>query len=293
MNLEIVNFSKDKYRKNGSDKTCKKCKTKQRKDRMKDENRILPEQKKCSQCKETLSKNNFCKNKSNCSGLNSECKKCGKINRLERKQKNINNVLPDNYTKLCKTCNTQKTKGEYYKNIYSSDGIGTACITCEKKRHVPWNSRNPSKKAEYRSREYFKNYQIRRESNPQFKLSGNIRNRIRMALKRQEAAKFNNTFELIDCSPNFLKIWIENQFNSDMSWNNYGLYWNIDHVIPCSFFDLKKREEQLKCFNWKNCRPMKSLENNLKNDKIQPFQILLQEIKVHYYERHIQIAGIS
>ena len=96
---------------------------------------------------------------------------------------------------------------------------------------------------------------------------------------------------MIDCSPSQLVKWLEHQFYSKMSWNNYGKYWQIDHVIPCDFFDLTNRKEQLRCFNWRNCRPLDSTENQSKNNKIQPLQIHLQEIKVHYYERHIQIAG--
>jgi hypothetical protein len=123
-------------------------------------------------------------------------------------------------------------------------------------------------------------------NNRQFKLIGNLKNRVRMAIKRDNIAKFNNTFELIGCSPNFFKKWLEYQFDENMSWNNYGKYWDISHIIPFNSFDLHKREEQLKCFNWKNCRP-------LKKNKCQSFQMFLQEIKIYHYERHIQIAGNS
>jgi len=288
----LDNYAKDNYRKDGYDATCRECKKKQRKNRNeKRKNLEIPLNFKCSSCLQILSNDNFHKKPGSLNGLHTECKDCKKKKRLEKKQKNKEKELPDDYIKMCNNCNIQKPKNEFYTQIYSIDGIGTICIDCDKKRHQEWREKNPNKVKEYRTREHFKNYKNRRNNNTQFKLSGNIRNRVRMALKRQNVAKFHNTFELIDCSPLYMKQWLEYQFNSDMTWNNYGSYWEIDHVLPCAFFDLSKRKEQLTCFNWRNCRPCKKIENNLKNDKIQPLQILLQEIRVHYYERHIQIAG--
>ena len=40
-----------------------------------------------------------------------------------------------------------------------------------------------------------------------------------------------------------------------MSWTNQGTYWDIDHVLPCSNFNLEQDEDIKKCFNWKNLRP--------------------------------------
>lgn len=294
INLDLSNYSKDKYRPSGLDATCKKCRKKQREQRkIKRINNIVPIEKTCSCCNILQKSSNFDKKIGSNDGLHTECKNCKKEKRLKIKQKNENVVFKDNYVKMCYSCNIKKNKNEFYSQIYSTDGIGTICIECDKKRHLVWRYNNKDKISSYRTKAYFKNYHIRRENNPQVKISENIRNRIRMSIKRQKSSKYKNSFELIDCSPYFLTKWLEYQFDSNMSWDNYGSYWSIDHVIPCAYFDLKNREEQLKCFNWRNCRPLNSIENSSKYKKIEPFQILLQEIKVHYYEQHIQIAGIS
>lgn len=54
-----------------------------------------------------------------------------------------------------------------------------------------------------------------------------------------------------------------------MSWNNYGKNgWEIDHIIPCSYFDLTKEENQRICFNYRNLQPLWASENNTKKAKV-------------------------
>ena len=50
-----------------------------------------------------------------------------------------------------------------------------------------------------------------------------------------------------------------------MSWDNYGSYWDIDHIIPCASFNLDNLEEQKKCFIFTNTRPLSKIENQRKN----------------------------
>jgi hypothetical protein len=54
----------------------------------------------------------------------------------------------------------------------------------------------------------------------------------------------------------------------DMNWDNYGTYWNIDHLIPVNTFNIIDPNEALKAFNWKNTWAMKCSENFSKNDTI-------------------------
>ena len=41
-----------------------------------------------------------------------------------------------------------------------------------------------------------------------------------------------------------------------MTWENYGKYWHIDHIVPCYYFDLLKEEEQKRCFHYTNLQPL-------------------------------------
>lgn len=54
-----------------------------------------------------------------------------------------------------------------------------------------------------------------------------------------------------------------------MSWANYGYYgWHVDHIIPCSVFDLSEPEQQKICFNYKNLQPLWAIENMKKSCKL-------------------------
>lgn len=115
--------------------------------------------------------------------------------------------------------------------------------------------------------------------------------RIRAAIKGNYKA--GHTIELVGCKTQFLKNWLEHQFNSKMCWKNMGNYWHIDHVIPCASFNMKIEEEQYKCFNWTNLRPLKAEENMSKSNKILPKEILHQEIKVNFYKKQMKAQRLN
>ena len=76
--------------------------------------------------------------------------------------------------------------------------------------------------------------------------------------------------ELVGCSLEFLKSHLEKQFDDKMTWDNYGSYWSLDHIMPMASFDLSIKEEQNKCFNWMNLQPLERKENIRKGAKILP-----------------------
>lgn len=122
----------------------------------------------------------------------------------------------------------------------------------------------------------------------QYRLNKILRTRLKKTLKNEKKEK--STKELIDCSYEDLIEWVSYQFNDKMSWKNYNEYWNIDHVIPCSSFDLEKISEQEKCYHWSNLRPMIAIENYKKGNKI-----IISEIENHkdIVKKWIQIKNIS
>ena len=104
----------------------------------------------------------------------------------------------------------------------------------------------------------------RRNNNPGIKLIQNMRSRMYKALSKNYAPKSDNTQELLGCSLEEWQDWLEYNFDEKMSWDNYGSYWQVDHVKPCISFDLKTIGEQEKCFHWTNTRPLEKTANNIK-----------------------------
>lgn len=96
-----------------------------------------------------------------------------------------------------------------------------------------------------------------------FRLLTNCRNRIRDAM--QGKSKSQRTVELIGCSIPYLNIWMELQFQKDMTWENYG-DWHIDHIRPCASFDLSDPKQQQQCFHYTNLQPLWAEKNLQKKD---------------------------
>ena len=105
----------------------------------------------------------------------------------------------------------------------------------------------------------------RNNSDPEFRLLNNLRNRIYCALKG--AGKSRRTTELIGCTISALRAHLEKNFTEGMSWENYGK-WHVDHIIPCSSFDLVLPDEQRRCFHYTNLQPLWAVDNLKKNDRL-------------------------
>lgn len=98
----------------------------------------------------------------------------------------------------------------------------------------------------------------RRNKDINYRILQNLRNRIWRAVKRfNKSAKSQ---ELIGCSSEELIEYLENQFVNGMSWDNYGK-WHIDHIQPCSTFDMSEPDEQKKCFHYTNLQPLWAKDN--------------------------------
>lgn len=108
------------------------------------------------------------------------------------------------------------------------------------------------------------------------RIKHNLRSRLAQALKATGARKVTRTTLMLGCSiPNFL-IYLESRFEPGMTWENYGLHWEIDHIMPCAIFDLIKAEHQRRCFHFSNLQPLSIPENQSKGAKAlsDQFQLL-------------------
>jgi hypothetical protein len=113
----------------------------------------------------------------------------------------------------------------------------------------------------------------RSKTDMNYRLRTNLSKRLQQALK---AKKTIYTLDLLSCDINSFKSWLEHNFYDDISWENYGKEWHMDHVIPCSLFDLTDIIQQKICFHWSNIQPLHAQKNLEKNNKL-----YLKDLETH------------
>ena len=125
--------------------------------------------------------------------------------------------------------------------------------------------------------EYNKEYRENKYStNLDYKFRILLRNALYKNLKRYLIKETNPEFSytetsssLLGCTVEELKTYIENQFEDGMTWENWRHDgWHLDHIIPCSSFDLTKKKEQKKCFHYTNLQPLWAEDNLSKGSKL-------------------------
>lgn len=77
-----------------------------------------------------------------------------------------------------------------------------------------------------------------------------------------------STIALLGCSIAILRAHLESQFKPGMSWDNYGLAWEVDHIRPCASFDLTDSISRSLCFQKSNLQPLWTHDNRAKGDKM-------------------------
>lgn len=190
----------------------------------------------CSICNEFKSLEEF-------SSTNTACKTCSNIRSKEYREKDIehSNLLQREGYKR------NREKRLLYAKNYRLKNNELLIQKCK-----DWRNLNPNYK------------KCRWKNDENYKITENLRGRIYKAIKNN--SKSATTKELLGCTIDYLKIHLSKSFAEGMSWNNYGL-WHIDHIKPCSAFDLSKEDEQKECFNYKNLQPLWAIDNLNKSNK--------------------------
>jgi parvulin-like peptidyl-prolyl isomerase len=178
----------------------------------------------------------------------------------------------------------KKYNDEYYKE--NKDKIKVAAkiyyeknkVKC-KERMIKYRQENVEKIREKNKLKYQKNkelrknkvkeYQIEHRKNPIVRFVGNLRTRVKHAIRNQSTKKASNTFKLIGCTGKEAFEYITSLLKPGMTWENYGLHgWHIDHILPCASFDLTDPEQQKVCFHYTNLQPLWAEDNLRKKDTV-------------------------
>lgn len=263
LSVDMFTHEKNGYIRN----TCNPCRLKQTIERRNAKSqmpKVIPATKSCIICEQVKKNIDFYKDSLSNDGLSKKCAECSRKTRhIKKDQPSI--TLID---LTCNKCLITKKSSEFIPTKKSLTGFFKVCKSCWKPRE--WNSEKQKaaeKKYVLNNPEKLREKWRKAASKPHRIIRDRLNHRISDALHSVKHYKSNKTHIYTGCSMDYLKKWFEYQFNDKIGWHNYG-DWHIDHVLPCSKFDLTNIEDQKKCFSWKNLRPCLKEENMVKGDKI-------------------------
>ena len=213
--------------------------------------------------------------------------------------------------KICRVCLINQELIEFNVRSTSKDGLNNRCKTCEKAYHEKYRELNKEKlhlknkkhrlenknyhekyHKEYKLnnvnklKEYYQDYyqlnkekinnkiKLKLKNDDLFRLKHNLRCLIGVSLKNKGVKKTSKTQEILGCTFEEFKFYLEFLWEPWMNWDNYGLYepnklnygWDIDHIIPLKTG--KTEENIIKLNHYLNLQPLCSkINRDVKHDK--------------------------
>ena len=103
----------------------------------------------------------------------------------------------------------------------------------------------------------------------QYRLICNLRRSLKRAIQKSKTKKLRSSRDILGADMNLVRLHLEKQFSTGMTWNNYGYRgWHIDHIIPLS--SAKTIEDIMRLCHYTNIQPLWAFENMSKGAKF-PF----------------------
>jgi 5-methylcytosine-specific restriction endonuclease McrA len=203
-----------------------------------------------------------------------------------------------NRLKQCSKCKQVKLLNDFHANQKSSDRKASQCKKCTKETALKWYNEDKERTHILGRKWYLANkdkflkqnkswrsshpenvrlikrkYASKLRSIPNRKLNLNLSCAISRSLTRNKCG--NHWEYLVGYTVEKLKKHLEKQFNEKMSWDNYGSYWEVDHIVPINVFNFGSSEDIdfKRCWNLENLQPLECKKNRSKGARIsKPFQ---------------------
>ena len=200
---------------------------------------------------------------------NKECKKCG----LTKPLTDFSLRKPNTYHSICKSCF----------NIYAKEYRNKNKNEIKIKQQDWYNTKGKEWKKNYENINkdiINKKIRIRYKNDPEFRMKKIIRSRFKKTVLGKK--KYSKILDYINVNLEYFLKWIEFNFDENMTWENQGTYWDVEHIKPCASFNLLIEDDIKLCFNWKNLRPCEKTENNKKSDTI-------DKKLIEYYDNRVNL----
>jgi len=203
-------------------------------------------------------------------------------------------------TKICSSCNKEFPVIFFYKDKRKEGRYYSKCKNCKNAYKKEYRIKNKDKRKEYyennkkelneisrkrynKNRKKILKRQIlyikknkfiinsrrrkNRKENPKYKIRDTISRRINSSVKSRNifSKKTSSIWKILNYSPEDLVRHLESLFIDDMTWDNYGTVWVIDHIIPDSWFKYFSYNDPIILQSWdiRNLRPC-FVEENLR-----------------------------
>jgi len=235
------------------------------------------ELKKCKNCEHDQPISEYYFKKSNSDGLYKECKTCVKERRknitAEQKlkiseQKKI--YFAKNKELIYKTRKihylNNKEQYKLYRKWYVEQNKETLKAKAKEYRLLHRDEFNELSKIYFQQNKHriYEQRKLRKKNDPLFKLRCNIGTLIAVSFCNKFTKKAKKTISILGCSYEEFKQHLEKQFTSEMNWDNYGSYWELDHIKPISL--ATNEQELIELNHYTNFQPLYWLENIIKGN---------------------------
>lgn len=224
--------------------------------------------KQCSLCKQWKNADAFYKRMDSPDGLRGQCKQC-----CDTQNKKYRDNLSDEEKQIRKQRSDIARKQYYEQNKEKiseqkkKERKEFHAEILEKERQYEQQNityRKQYKKA-YNKQYYERNREAILETRKEKYISDKLRirfsNFIYKALKDNKAEQ--HWEDLVPYNLQQLKEHLESQFDENMTWDNYGEYWEIDHIVPQNIFNFTSHSDhdfQI-CWSLMNLRPLEKHKN--------------------------------
>jgi hypothetical protein len=222
--------------------------------------------KRCLQCKESKDESEFYRDKNRSDGRYPYCITCQKIRKKQYYAENRKSCIEktrkwslDNPSKRCE----QSKKWRIANRVKANYSVKAWRLRNKERKAT--SNREWAKNNRDRINERGKRYDAKRRESAFYRISQNISSSMCAALKGNKK----------NLHLDQLKTHLQKRFTPEMTWDNYGSYWHVDHKIPKSAFNFLSPIDIdfKKCWSLKNLQPLEAKENISKHNKLlKPFQ---------------------
>lgn len=218
----------------------------------------------CYKCKIEKNRDQFGTDKRMDDGLNYYCKPC-----LSKRKPKDTDDFRGSITKECPCCLSIKSGFEFYLNKDRKGFLSKTCKDCIKNNIQPFHGpqrKEPKKKKERikkitppKPRKAKKKRQSRKHKD--LSLKQKIMHKIRRSIRGMMKSFSNLHSFRTSCTGQQLKFYLESQFKPGMTWDNKGVVWELDHIIPLAAFNVLARQQDVYANHYLNLRPAFKKDN--------------------------------